>query len=250
LIAELEAIARDAWPARECELYDGWILAESGGYSRRANSAQPVERGVLDLDAKIAYCARFFAARDRRLVFKLTDDKVCDGLDGAFGERGFVRTDPTSVQGLGLDPDRGWKCDEEVRIDPTLEDDWFATCISLGSHSDELVVSLNGILQRASSGPGASAFASLSLQKRMVSQGLGVLRESTLFLCELVSDPKARRGGLARRIVNSLLAWGRDNGADRAILQVVVDNVPAQALYADLGFEEVYRYWYREVSEG
>jgi ribosomal protein S18 acetylase RimI-like enzyme len=229
-------------------VYDGWILAESGGYSRRANSAQPVERGVLDLDEKIAHCAGFFAERDRRLVFKLTDDEVCEGLDEAFGKRGFVRTDPTSVQQVGLSPGRRFARDAEVRVDPALERDWLATCVALGSRSEADIRSLKGILERAAAG-GGSAFASLSRRRRMVGQGLAVLRESTVFLFEIISAPEARREGLARRVVTSLLAWGRDNGAGRAILQVVVDNAAAQALYADLGFEEVYRYWYREEPE-
>ena len=42
-----------------------------------------------------------------------------------------------------------------------------------------------------------------------------------------------------------LLRWGRENGATRAYLQVVQENMPARSLYAQMGFREAYTYWYR-----
>jgi len=58
------------------------------------------------------------------------------------------------------------------------------------------------------------------------------------------ADVEASRG-LARRLTQSIGAWGRDHGARFAYLQVVATNAAALPLYADLGFETVYRYAYR-----
>jgi len=45
-----------------------------------------------------------------------------------------------------------------------------------------------------------------------------------------------------------VMAWGQRAGASKAYLQVEVDNVGAQALYASLGFEVLADYTY--VVEG
>ena len=46
-------------------------------------------------------------------------------------------------------------------------------------------------------------------------------------------------------MMEGLLAHGQRNGARTAYLQVMLNNPPALQLYEDLGFKEVYQYWYR-----
>jgi len=49
----------------------------------------------------------------------------------------------------------------------------------------------------------------------------------------------ARRRGLARSMVQTLVAEARDRGAREVFLEVRVDNPNAQALYDSLGFERI-----------
>jgi len=49
----------------------------------------------------------------------------------------------------------------------------------------------------------------------------------------------ARRRGLARTLVQTLIAEARDRGAREVFLEVRVDNPNAQALYTSLGFERI-----------
>jgi ribosomal-protein-alanine N-acetyltransferase len=51
--------------------------------------------------------------------------------------------------------------------------------------------------------------------------------------------PAARRAGIARRMVDALLAEGIRRGAREAFLEVRVDNAAAHALYASEGFTDV-----------
>jgi ribosomal protein S18 acetylase RimI-like enzyme len=57
--------------------------------------------------------------------------------------------------------------------------------------------------------------------------------------------PEYRKKGYGKLIVESLLGWGKANGAETAYLQVMLNNPNAISLYKQLGFKEVYKYWYR-----
>ena len=65
-------------------------------------------------------------------------------------------------------------------------------------------------------------------------------------LFEIATEAGERRQGHARRLVQSALKWARQRGARFAWLQVEADNVEALALYRALGFDEIYRYHYRQ----
>lgn len=66
--------------------------------------------------------------------------------------------------------------------------------------------------------------------------GQAALDGDWLGLHALYVDPDARRRGLARDVLASLLEWGAEQGATTAWLHVETDNEPALALYGSLGF--------------
>jgi ribosomal-protein-alanine N-acetyltransferase len=55
-------------------------------------------------------------------------------------------------------------------------------------------------------------------------------------LLQLVVDPRLRRRGVGRLLVDELLAFGRTRGARAVHLEVRASNGPAQALYEGAGF--------------
>ena len=57
----------------------------------------------------------------------------------------------------------------------------------------------------------------------------------------LAVAPAARRQGLGRSLVARFIDRARQEGADRAFLEVAADNAPALALYAAAGFAEAGR---------
>lgn len=58
-------------------------------------------------------------------------------------------------------------------------------------------------------------------------------------LQRLVVTASARRRGVARALLEALLALARDAGAERVLLEVRADNEGARAFYATAGFVEV-----------
>jgi GNAT superfamily N-acetyltransferase len=72
-----------------------------------------------------------------------------------------------------------------------------------------------------------------------------VLYARALSIVDVVTDPRQRRQGYAAALLAQIFAWAKRTGATDAALQVQGDNAAARALYARLGFQEVYPYWYR-----
>ena len=80
---------------------------------------------------------------------------------------------------------------------------------------------------------------------QVVSIAYGVILDGCLVLEAVATDPECRGRGHARKMLRSLMARARDEGAREAALQVVAENAPALALYAKLGFtEDLYGYAY------
>jgi ribosomal protein S18 acetylase RimI-like enzyme len=62
-------------------------------------------------------------------------------------------------------------------------------------------------------------------------------RPNTAEIISVWVDPLARRRGLARRLIEAVSAWARENGATRLELSVTETNEAAIALYRGTGFE-------------
>lgn len=245
MIADLEAVALEAWPPRDRIDFDGWVLCESGGFTRRTNSVHPLAAGRLPLGDKVNYCEAFYAERGARTVFKLTDASEPPALDDVLAERGYRKSDPTSVQTVALEPD--WFAqDAFVRIRPAFRMAWLRDCAALWGLGARDTDALREILMRVSAHPDPCAFAWLEDSDTTLAVALGVVRSGRLFLGEIATRADVRREGLGARITESLLAWGVEQGAATAMLQVVAENVAGLGLYRKLGFEQQYRYWYRE----
>jgi ribosomal protein S18 acetylase RimI-like enzyme len=245
VIAAFEEVGLAAWPPRDRIPFDGWVLCESGGFTRRTNSVLPLAAGRLPLGDKLAHCEAFYAERGSRTVFKMTSASEPPALDEVLAVRGYRHSDPTSVQTVELGPG-GFSTDTAVRIRPGFRLAWLRDCASIWGLGSNDTDGLRDILMRISADPEPCAFAWIEEPGATVAVGLGVIRGRHVFLGEIAARPDARRRGLGRRIVETLLAWGASNGASLGMLQVVCSNGPAVGLYRKLGFAEQYRYWYRE----
>jgi N-acetylglutamate synthase len=121
----LEELTLDAWPPLQTLLYDGWLLGFSGGYTRLANSVQPLYPSTLPLSDKIATCEAMFADRGLPIAFKVTSGAADPDLDATLERLGYAIEGSTSVQATDLLHFPTAEAEPTVTLQPTLTDEWF-----------------------------------------------------------------------------------------------------------------------------
>ena len=239
----IEEASLNAWPALQQVLFDGWILRFSRGYTKRANSVNPLFASNMDADAKVDACEELYAERGLPTVFRLTPFSCPSELERILEARGYGLVDPTSVQYLDL---RDWDSPSPL-TEPAGErlEDWMEVfCRLKGSPIGESQTHK----EMLAAIPGNRFLASLADAGQVVACGLGVLENDCFGLFDLITDPHHRNRGHGTELVSGLLRWARDHGGRHAYLQVMHTNKPARHLYGKLGFRELYAYWYRTLG--
>jgi ribosomal protein S18 acetylase RimI-like enzyme len=239
LIAALESRLVNAWPSFSYELFDGWLLRLAKGYSKRANSGSPLMQGARLDDQLLDHMKAQFIAANVRPTFRLTGLEAPE-TDAILERAGFIEIEPTIV----LTAPVGSECeaDEEVVIEPHISKGWAKEAARAYGATRADDATLFEIISRIRQ---ATGFATLSLDQKPVAWGLGVYERGYVGLYDIVVAPDLRGIGLGRRVVSSLMAWGCQQGASHAYLQVLESNEVARALYADIGFTTAYRYRHR-----
>lgn len=63
-------------------LYDGWVLRFANGYTKRANSVNPIYFSNEDVSIKIKHCESMYAAHQLKTTFKITPFVQPTNIDG------------------------------------------------------------------------------------------------------------------------------------------------------------------------
>ncbi|MFN8453531.1 MAG: GNAT family N-acetyltransferase [Anaerolineae bacterium] len=247
LIAYLEELAANAWPAEVAQNVDGWRLRYTQNVTRRANSVWPNGEGKYHpLDEKLAAVEDFYARRGCPARFQICPAAHPANLDEILAGRGYTVDALTAVQIALLETILARTQSNptyKITINESFDERWFAAyCQSEGVSGHPAEVR-RGILWRI--GPRAG-FALLEIEGQIVSVGLGVVERGWLGLFSLTTRPEFRRQGAATALIHALGGWGQQHGADHLYLQVMANNDPALRLYQGLGFETLYHYHYRE----
>jgi GNAT superfamily N-acetyltransferase len=256
-ITRLEELALNAWPALTTLHMDGWVLRLANGYSRRANSVQALYPGSRPLEEKIRAVEAVYRGRGQPVVFKLTPAAQPMELDESLAALGYALEAPTSVQAVELDERRRTTDDRpfgrgarvetgglgEALIEGALTDAWVAAYGALSGVAARHTATMRQML--SSLVPVHGFALQCDARGAPLACGLAVVEAGHVGLFDIVTHPAHRREGHARRLLGDLLRWAVERGAHTAYLQVMLNNAPALRLYEALGFEEVYRYWYR-----
>ena len=236
----VEEACLNAWPALRQALFGGWILRFSGGLTRRANSANPLGIGSTDPDALIAGCQALYRHHRQPAIFRLPT-LIGPSIDEELAARGYGGEGGSLVlyAELGALPTAR---DPAVRLLRQPAADWLAAMAALQRQTKK-----QAMLYRRIVGALAipAAFAALIDGVGVAALAFGAIHDGVLCYESVVTDPRRLRQGHARRIIASLAAWAVEQGASGACLEVEAANAPALALYAALGFKELYRYHYR-----
>jgi len=241
MITKIEELSLNAWASLQTVLYDGWVIRFANGYSKRANSVSPLYPSTMDVDEKLLFCEDLYRERNLPVVFKMNPAVYPSDLDDTLHERGYQKVSITSVQILDLKAVHlQGSSDVELRND--LSNEWLESFCEMSSTPDLHRETLREIITNIAL---RHCFASIKTKGKVVACGLGVLQSGYVGLFDIVTDKEFRGKGYGQQVVKSILAWGEQNMAKTAYLQVMLDNMPALNLYSKIGFVEQYQYWYR-----
>jgi ribosomal protein S18 acetylase RimI-like enzyme len=238
-IRALESRSFRAWPAVESRNWQGWVQRLSGGYTKRANSINALEPNArLTPELKQAL-EEPYRALGLPPIWRLTP-LAPDGTDALLAGAGYRRIDESLIQRAPIESQ--FVADAAVRIAGEPSDDWLAGFAALSPVAPQHRETMARMLRSIAAPAGV---ARVEQDGQLVAFALGVVDGDHVGLFDVLVAPQARRRGLARRLTQSVVAWGREHGARFAYLQVVASNAAALPLYAELGFRTVYSYAYR-----
>lgn len=227
---ELETIASRAWPAAREGAIGGWRLYASAGFSGRINACWPLEDPGLPMAQAVEAVEAWYATQGLPPLFKIVGDG--SSLTNHLETLGY-RSRTETLMMLGAS--RGIVDPEVIltdRVGPSFE------AVFLASEADP--ADARERLDTLARIPQPRIFA------RFADSAIGAaaVEGEWAGVFAMRTAPGARRQGLARRVLASLLGAVHLKGCRRVWLQVEADNRAAVSLYASAGFQEAYRYRY------
>lgn len=233
----LEQAAFHAWSPAQTLIHQGWVIRLDSGYTGRANSVTPQGVAIPPFDAQVDYCESLYHERGLPPIFRLTSLDDYSELEVFLGERGYAHTSDTLVMTA---PCKGQSSPYSV---PLPLDEWLP---HYNAHSDKIDTGAHRtILERIQT---PHLYAALQVAGEIVAVGLGVVEADLFGLFDIVVAHPERGKGYGKGLVQSMMAWGAEQGATTAYLQVTGQNTIAQRLYRQLGFTDAYYYHYRRQS--
>ncbi|WP_105616340.1 GNAT family N-acetyltransferase [Vallitalea okinawensis] len=243
MIRFIEELSMNAWPSLQTYLYDGWVLRVSNGYTKRANSVNPIYSSKIDIIQKIECCRAFYEKFGLPTIYKITSDGVSLTLDNKLHDLGYKRIDETSVRVINLKMHNLiHETSAEVRYE--YSEEWLDEYIASTKMDINNAKTLRSMLKCII---GKTIWITQRECCKAVGFGYGVIDKGYVGIFDIYVDESYRGKGYGKDVMNSILSEASKLGANKAYLQVVVSNTVADNLYRKLGFEEVYRYWYRKL---
>lgn len=246
MIRRYEEISNNAWPALQTILYDGWLLRFAEGVTKRSNSVSMLYPSTINPLDKIQFCESLYKEQGIAPCFKVTSVSDPANIDELLENHGYYIHSYVSFQVLESEGfhnlQTGYFTEDKVVAGQELSPGWIENFIRMNGFESSGKPVYVAIMQQVKS---PKCLVSVYRDERCIAVGLGVIENGFTGIFDIVVDPAYRNEGHATTVMKSILQWGKDNGATRAYLQVMSNNLPALNLYRKLGFRELYQYWYR-----
>ncbi|SHJ64315.1 Ribosomal protein S18 acetylase RimI [Geosporobacter subterraneus DSM 17957] len=243
MIQKIEELSMNALPALSTVFVDGWILRFANGYSKRANSVNPIYPCSVNLESNVAICERLFQENNLDTVFKLTEQEEIYKLDELLSQRGYSYEAKTNIMVKNI---LGFKIQESEKANAfvyrELREDWFEAFITMNRINVQNAQTLRRMLQNIIPD---TYYGYVMENGSITAVGLGVSERGYVGMYDICVEEDRRRQGLGTKIMNNLIDAALEDGCTYSYLQVVDANEPAKALYEKLGYEKLYSYWYR-----
>ena len=235
-ILELEKLSDLTWPADEVIDFGKWRLRISDGFSMRANSVLPTGAGAVgeppvDLAGAVDQVISIYRENKLRPTFSIPLP-IFDELDRYLEQVGWnIKVDANFL----------------IRDIGTIE---------LSSHPDysieildkpsKLWLKMNSdlphekIMQRY-----PARYGAVKSDGQYIAVGRIATVDSWSIVTRLFVTPSFRGKGVAKNLMDNLLAAAKDDGATKVALQVDNENGAALALYQSMGFRMHHKFVYR-----
>lgn len=238
-----EAACMNAWPSPRQMLVGDYLLRASGGPTKRTNSVNPLRASGRDPAPVIDACETIYAGLGRPALFRVPS--LAPAMAKALERRGYAAFGE-SVTLLADLADRDGESDPVVSLIDAPDEAWLAARSTLNradAETDRVYRAMTGCILLP------KVFAAVIVDGAIASMAYAAV-DGRLAVIESVGTLAPMRGrGFGRRVVGTLMRWGRERGAAGACLQVQADNAVALALYRSLGFTgELSRYDYYRKS--
>jgi GNAT superfamily N-acetyltransferase len=198
----------------------------------------------LPLETKIEHCEQVYAEHDLPVIFRLTPFSQPAGLDEALAARGYERFEQSLCMSASLDAALP-AVREDLRFERPHLSAWIEIAAGLRGLSAERKRAEYARLFESTL-PGFSLIALLG--DEAIACGLVMVEDDYAGLFDVCTAEQHRERGIGTALSAELMRTARLHGAQHAWLSVLDDNAPALRVYAKLGFEPVYDYWYRRQT--
>lgn len=248
MIEKIEFLSARAIPCQESMRLGDWELRFAGDLTRRTNSVNVMAAGEkkIDLADRIHGCEKIYRDRGQPCHFRVTPWGIDLGLDRALAERGYEKFDVTDIRLLDL-TGRDFSADPKIIMSARESDAWLGDIALLTGQPPQAKAAFGEMMARIE---GHKICAHIQKNRRASACALGVAEQNMIGIFEVATAKNARRHGIGKCMISSILNAAKKAGAETAYLQVVHENRPGNRFWDSMGFSApLYSYHYRSISD-